>query len=145
MTNRVVFETPVEVGFTFEKNIKLTVEEISIFAGLCGDLNPMHHDEEIAKASRFNGIIASGPQSSSLFMASMATYLAPGFLVMGMSFDVQFVAPVRPETELRIHWVVKTVVPKTRLGGYIVTTEGGIRDSEKDLLLGNGTSLVIKA
>ena len=144
MSNGVCFEPPVEVGFSFERNIKLTVEEISTFAKLCGDLNPMHHDADVARTSRFKGIIASGTHSSSLFMASMATNLAPGYLVMGMSFDVQFVAPVRPETELRIHWVVKTVVLKTRLAGYIVTIEGGITDGDNELLRSKGTSLVIK-
>lgn len=145
MTSVIDFESPVQPGFSFEKVIQLSVEDISTFAKLSGDLNPLHHDVYTARASRFKDIIASGPHSSALFMSSVATHLAPGYLVLGMSFDVQFCAPVRPNSELLIRWVVKTVDPKPRLAGYIVTVKGGMADKEKDLLLGKGTCLVIKA
>jgi len=144
MSDEVDFESPVEVGFSFEKTIRLSKEDISTFAKLSGDMNPLHHDEDTAKSSRFGGIIASGPQTSSLFMATIATYLAPGFIVMGMKFECEFRAPVRPDIELQIRWVVKTVVPKPRLNGYIVTNEGGIYDKDEELMLGKGTSLVVK-
>ncbi len=144
MSNEVDFPSPVEVGFSFEKTIKLTEEEISAFAKLSGDFNPLHHNEEVAKTSRFGGIIASGPQSSSLFMATVATYLAPGFIVMGMRFECEFRAPVRPDMELQIRWAVKTVVPKPRLNGYIVTNEGGIYDKDEELLWSKGTALIIQ-
>ena len=78
MTDKVEFEPPVEVGFEFEKELNLSAEEISTFAELSGDFNPIHHDAEIAEASRFGGIVACGPHSSSLFMGSCATHLAPG-------------------------------------------------------------------
>ncbi len=52
MSDEVDFESPVEAGFSFEKTIKLTEEEISAFAKLSGDFNPLHHNEEIAKTSR---------------------------------------------------------------------------------------------
>lgn len=141
----VEFESPVRPGFSFEKVVRLSVEDISTFAKLSGDLNPLHHDVNTARDSRFKDIIASGPQSSALFMSSVATHLAPGYLVLGMSFELQFCAPARPNTELFIHWEVKTVEPKPRLAGYIVTIEGGMADEEKDLLLGKGTCLVIKS
>lgn len=88
MSEGIDFEAPVEVGYKYEKNIRLTVEEIADFAERAGDFNPLHHDEEIAKASRYGGIIACGPHTSSLFMGSCATNLAPGYLMMGMEFHV---------------------------------------------------------
>ncbi|MCK5709335.1 MAG: MaoC family dehydratase N-terminal domain-containing protein [Deltaproteobacteria bacterium] len=143
MNNKVDFKSPVEVGFSFEKTIRLSEEDISTFAKLSGDMNPLHHNEDIAKASRFGGIIASGPQSSALFMGTIATHIAPGFIVMGMKFECEFRAPVRPDQELKLRWVIKTVVPKPRLNGYIVTNEGGIYHNDEELMLGKGTALVV--
>ncbi len=94
MTDKVNFASPVETGFSFEKTITLSKEEITTFARHSGDFNPLHHDEDTAKSSRFGGIIASGPQSSALFMGTIATYLAPGYLVMGMRIEGEFRAPI---------------------------------------------------
>lgn len=143
MANEIDFKSPVKVGFSFEKPVTLSVDDISEFAELSGDLNPLHHNVQIARASRFKGIIASGTQSGSLFMGSVATDLAPGFLTLGLKFELEFRAPVRPDIELLIHWVIKAVEPKPSLAGYIVSVEGGISDKEGDLVLCRGKCLVI--
>jgi len=144
MSNKVDFESPVSIGFSFEKTITLSEEEISTFAKLSGDMNPLHHNEEIAKSSRFGSIIASGPQSSALFMGTIATYLAPGYLVMGMRIEGEFRAPIKPDLELQITWVAKTVIPKPKLNGYIVANEGGIYHDDQELFWGIGTCLIVK-
>ncbi len=144
MSDKVDFPSPVEAGFKFEKTIKLTEEEISTFAKLSGDFNPLHHNATVAKSTRFGSIIASGPQSSSLFMGSIATYLAPGYLVMGMRIEGEFRAPVKPDLELQIRWVAKTVVPKPKLNGYIVANEGGIYHQDQELFWAIGTCLIVK-
>jgi acyl dehydratase len=144
MSYKVDFPSPVKVGFTFEKTIQLTEEEISTFAKLSGDFNPLHHDEETGKSSRFGSIIASGPQSSALFMGTIATYLAPGYLVMGMRIEGEFRAPIKPDLELQIKWVAKTVIPKPKLNGYIVSCEGGIYHEAQELFWGIGTCLIVK-
>ncbi|GJM15844.1 MAG: hypothetical protein DHS20C13_11710 [Thermodesulfobacteriota bacterium] len=144
MSNKVDFESPVKVGFSFEKTIRLNEEEISTFAKLSGDMNPLHHDKKIAKSSRFNGIIASGPQSSALFMGTIATNLAPGYIGLGMEIQGQFKAPIKPNMELQIRWVTTNVIPKAKLKGYIVTCEGGIYHKNEELFLGTGTCLILK-
>lgn len=144
MTETIDFEAPVEVGYRFEKVIRLTAEEIADFAEKSGDFNPLHHNEEIARDSRFGGIIACGPHTSSLFMGSCATNLAPGYLVMGMEFHVYFKAPLRPDKEYKLEWTVKEVIPKPKLVGYIATIDGKITDGEDDVVLGNGAGLIVR-
>lgn len=144
MANGIDYESPVEVGFKFEKTIHLTAKEISNFATLSGDFNPMHHDPEIAGSSRFGGIIACGPQSSSLFIASASTHLAPGYLVIGMDFHGQFLAPVRPDIDLLLSWTVTSVEPKPKMKGYITVFDGGIYHRNETLMAGVGTCLVLK-
>lgn len=144
MTEKLNFSSPVSIGFSFEKTIKLTKEEISTFARLSGDMNPLHHDEQVAKKSRFGEIIASGPQSSALFMGTIATYLAPGYIGLGMKIVGEFKAPIKPDTDLQIKWVVTEVIPKAKLKGYIVTCEGGIYEKDKELFLGTSTCLILE-
>ncbi|MGB2693108.1 MAG: MaoC/PaaZ C-terminal domain-containing protein [Thermodesulfobacteriota bacterium] len=144
MNNKIEFDSPVEIGFTFEQTIKLSKEEISTFAKLSGDMNPLHHDEGVAKASRFGGIIASGPQSSALFMGTIATNIVPGYIGLGMEIQGQFKAPIKPNIELQIRWAVTEVIPKAKLQGYIVTCKGGIYDKDKELFLGTGTCLILE-
>lgn len=138
------FESPVKTGYKFEKTITLSQEEIATFAALSGDMNPLHHNQEKAKTSRFGGIIASGPQSSSLFMGTIATHIAPGYMMLGMKIDGEFKAPIKPNIDIQIRWMVTKVIPKAKLNGYIVTCEGGIYNEDQELFLGAGTCLVLK-
>ena len=98
----------------------------------------------MAKASRFGGNIASGPQSSALFMGTIATNLTTGYTMLGMKIDGEFLAPIYPDLELQIRWVAKTVIPKPKLNGYIVANEGGIYHKDQELFWGIGTCLVLK-
>ena len=144
MSNKVDFQSPISTGFSFEKTIKLSKKDISTFAKLSGDMNPLHHDEKVAKLSRFGSIITSGPQSSSLFMGTIATHIAPGYTMLGMKIDGEFKAPVKPNIDLQIKWVVTTVIPKGKLNGYIVTCEGGIYYKSEELFHGIGTCLIVE-
>ena len=65
------------------------------------DLNPLHHDVAAARAAGYRGLIASGTQLGSVFMAMTATHFAkparrrPAALsALGMGFDIRFRAPV---------------------------------------------------
>lgn len=78
---------------SFAKTI--TETDITLFAGVSGDTNPMHINEDYAKATRFGGRIAHGMLSAGLISAVLGTKL-PGPGSVYLSQTLKFRAPVRP-------------------------------------------------
>ena len=78
---------------SFEKRI--TDEDIVKFAEVTGDTNPLHLDDDFARESIFEGRIAHGMLTASLFSAILGTRMpGPGCIYMNQS--IRFHAPVRP-------------------------------------------------
>ena len=76
---------------TFAKT--LSESDVSLYAGLTGDMNPAHINEEYAKSTRFGGRIAHGMLSSGLISAVIGMQLpGPGSIYLGQS--LKFLAPV---------------------------------------------------
>jgi len=72
-------DAPAAVGETFTKRVRFRDDEIRAFARTVDDRNPLHHDLAAAKAQGYRGLIASGTQLGSVFMAMTATHFArPG-------------------------------------------------------------------
>jgi len=85
----------VEPGQTASRSRTIRAEDIALFTELTGDRNPLHYDEEAAKASRFKGIIVQGGVTSGLLNAVVAEDLpGPGSVFLNVNWD--FKAPVRP-------------------------------------------------
>ena len=62
---------------------------------MTGDRNPVHYDPEIARASRFGGIIVQGGVTSGLLNAVVAEQLpGPGSVFLETHWSYR--APVRP-------------------------------------------------
>ncbi|MFH1421959.1 MAG: MaoC/PaaZ C-terminal domain-containing protein [Planctomycetota bacterium] len=74
----------------------ITESDVSTFAGLSGDYNPLHTDEEFMKNSQFGGRIAHG-----MLLASIATGLAnqsgifEGTSIAVLEITLKWTAPVR--------------------------------------------------
>ena len=69
--------------------------DIERFTDLSGDRNPLHYDEELARATRFGGIVVQGGVTSAILNAVVAEDLpGPGTVFLHVSWD--FKAPVRP-------------------------------------------------
>jgi 3-hydroxybutyryl-CoA dehydratase len=65
-----------------------------LFAGITGDFNPAHIDEEYAKQSMFKGRIAHGMLSAGFISATLAMKLpGPGSIYLGQ--NMKFKAPVK--------------------------------------------------
>ena len=78
---------------TFSKTI--TEADIVLFAGVSGDCNASHINQEFAESTPFLGRIAHGMLTASFISAAVANKLpGPGAIYMNQSLN--FRAPVRP-------------------------------------------------
>jgi 3-hydroxybutyryl-CoA dehydratase len=78
---------------TFSKTI--TETDIVLFAGVSGDNNAVHTNEEFAATTDFGGRIAHGILTASVISAALANRLpGPGAVYLGQ--QLRFRAPVRP-------------------------------------------------
>ena len=78
---------------TFSKTI--TEADIVLFAGVSGDNNAVHVNEEFAATRPFGGRIAHGFLTASVISAAVANRLpGPGTVYLGQ--QMRFKAPVRP-------------------------------------------------
>jgi acyl dehydratase len=86
---------PIQLGATARRTRRVEAEDIARFTAMTGDRNPLHHDEKVAAASRFGGIIVQGGVTTGLLNALVAEDL-PGAGSVFLHVDWNFRAPVRP-------------------------------------------------
>ncbi|MGF1627360.1 MAG: MaoC family dehydratase [Alphaproteobacteria bacterium] len=82
------------VGMTAVFGKTVTEADLVMFAGVSGDTNPLHLDEEFASRTRFGGRIVHGMLTASLISTLIGTKL-PGPGCIYISQDLRFRAPVR--------------------------------------------------
>ncbi len=76
---------------SFTKTV--TEADVTTFAGLIGDFNPLHVDAEYARRSRFGRRIAHGMLAGGLISAVLGNRL-PGPGSIYLSQQIEFLAPV---------------------------------------------------
>ena len=87
------------VGDTARRARTVTRRDIELSTELTGDRSPLHYDEELARGSRFGGVIVHGGVTSGLLNAVVAEDLpGPGTVFLRVEWD--FRAPVRPGDEI---------------------------------------------
>jgi 3-hydroxybutyryl-CoA dehydratase len=76
---------------SFTKTV--TESDVTTFAGLIGDFNPLHVDAEYARKSRFGQRVAHGMFTGGLISAVLGNKLpGPGAIYLGQ--QLEFLAPV---------------------------------------------------
>ena len=102
-----------EIGQAAELSRTISAEDVEGFAAVTGDTNPVHLDEEVARASRFGGRIAHGMLSAGLISAVLGTRLpGPGVIYMGQT--LRFTRPVRIGDTVTARVEVIELVPEKR-------------------------------
>ncbi len=83
------------VGQKAQRSRSVTARDIELFTEISGDHNPLHYDEEIAKNTRFGGIVVQGGITSAILNSVVAEDL-PGPGTVFLQVNWSFKAPVRP-------------------------------------------------
>lgn len=144
-------DTPlIREGEEVRAQVRYTREQITQFAVLTGDLNPLHHDRQAAERASFGEIIASGQQTSSQLMGLAASHFSrhddgvPREM-LALNFNFSFKAPVFADQVLNLAWRVARVEPNPRRGGFIGHIEGSASVAGRPHVIGRGTILVRRA
>jgi acyl dehydratase len=83
------------VGQKARRSREVTARDIEFFTEISGDRNPLHYDEDVAKATPFGSIIVQGGVISAILNAVVAEDL-PGPGTVFLQVNWSFKAPVRP-------------------------------------------------
>jgi acyl dehydratase len=83
------------IGQRAQRSRTVAATDIELFTRISGDRNPIHYDEQAAKATRFGGIVVQGGITSAILNAVVAEDL-PGPGSVFLHVDWNFRAPVRP-------------------------------------------------
>ncbi|MFC5521538.1 MaoC family dehydratase [Polaromonas jejuensis] len=96
------------VGMSASYAKTITEADIVLFAGVSGDNNAAHMNEEFAATTIFGGRIAHGFLTASVISAAVANRLpGPGTVYLGQ--QLRFCAPVRPGDTVHATVTVKSV------------------------------------
>ena len=100
-----------QVGMTATFAKTITEADIVLFAGVSGDNNAIHTNEEFARTTIFGGRIAHGFLSASVISAAVANRL-PGPGTVYLSQSLRFKAPVKPGDTVHATVTVKSLYPE---------------------------------
>jgi 3-hydroxybutyryl-CoA dehydratase len=119
----------------FSKTV--TEADIVLFAGITGDTNPVHLDEEFAKPTMFKGRIAHGMLTAGFISAVFGTKL-PGPGCVYISQNLKFKAPVKIGDTVKARVTVSAIDQEKARVTFATTCHVGdkiVLDGEAQLMV----------
>ena len=129
---------------------RYTREDISRFATLTLDNNPVHHDRGAAQRAGLPDVIASGQHTSALMSGLAATYFSrrdDGVArdMLCLNFNFAYREPIFAEHEVALEWIVVETEWSASLGGMIARLAGKASVAGAPAVIARGTVLVRRA
>ena len=133
-------------GYTFEELSvgqsavyarTVTEADILMFAGVSGDYNPVHINQELAESTMFGGRIAHGMLSAGFISTVLGTKL-PGPGAIYLAQTLKFKAPVKIGDTVVTRCTIKELVPEKRKVKFdtICTVRGKpVVEGEADIMV----------
>ena len=123
-------------GERFSSEVTLSPSAVAAYALVAGDTNPVHHDPEFARSTRFGRPIASGTHTTALLLGLTASHFSQGAAMVGLEFWVRFRRAVYADERIRLEWLVVRVTHNDRLGGDVVELRGRITGQDGTTTVG---------
>ncbi len=125
-------------------------EDISRFAMLTLDLNPLHHDREAALRAGQSDVIASGQHTSALMSGLAASYFSRdddgvARSMLCLNFNFAYREPIFADARVTLSWVVAGTEWNSKLDGVIAQLEGQAQVDGVPAVIARGTVLVRRA
>ncbi|MDK2125855.1 MaoC family dehydratase [Parachitinimonas caeni] len=108
-----VFFEDIVIGQTAEYARTVTEADVVLFAGVTGDTNPMHLNQEFAETTRFKGRIAHGALTVSFVSTVLGTQL-PGPGTIFLALNARFKAPVHIGDTVTARVTVTAIDPERK-------------------------------
>ena len=134
----------VAVGDSFSRSVTVTDTHLVLGAGLIGDFNPHHTDDEYAKGTRFGTRILHGMLTSALMGAPVGMYFH-GTAIAYLEHNARFKAPVRAGDTLKTRWTVTARDDKPRHGGGVVILHGECRNQDDVVVAEADGKILVRA
>lgn len=119
---------PPTVGARASRSRTVQPRDIELFTAISGDRNPLHYDDEFARATRVGELVVQGGVGSAILNAVVAEDLpGPGTVFLNLSLD--FRAPIRPGDTITGHVEVVDVrddKPITKLAVSVTRGDGTV-------------------
>lgn len=112
-----------KLGDFYESAMTMTETHLVLGAGLFGDFNPLHVNQQFASESRFGNRIAHGYLTTS-FMAAQLGMVFHGTAIAYVEHTSRFTAPVMAGDTLKIVWTVTALDDKPKHEGGMVSLTG---------------------
>lgn len=105
-----------EIQIGMKRSVSKTITETDIynFAGIIGDINPLHVNEEYAKNTRFKTRIAHGMLTASFF-STLVGMCIPGADAIYLGQNLKFLLPVKIGDTITATGEVTKIIPEKKI------------------------------
>jgi acyl dehydratase len=123
-----------EIGQRFETPRRTVIDaDISTFAGLTADFNPLHMDEVFAAASDFKGRITHGPMIVGMaFGLASRAGMMDGTVMGLLDISWKFMKPVRPGDTIGALVTILEKRPTRKPDRGVVTLQLDVRNQRDE-------------
>ncbi len=126
-----------QVGDNWSEPMMFTEQDIQSVALLVGDPNPVHHDLDLARETRFGGLIASGSHVAAMMGGAVARFITSRGAGLGTDIHFSLKRAVRADIAMTASWTVTRVEPHRRPNCHVVEFEGRLTHGDDLLVVGS--------